>query len=173
MLVSLTEYLRSAARRALDTVPLDVRLIQRFANILYAISSHHEINSKTFKLYTLETAKLYVSLYPWYYMPSSVHKILIHGADIVHYALLPMGQLSEEAAEAKNKDLRKYREHHSRKCSRLNTNEDILHMLLVSSDPYLSTMRKLPTRTITQLPDEVHEEFSETEGKTDKTDEDL
>lgn len=63
-------------------------------------------------------------------------------------------------------------------------------MLLVSSDPYLSTMRKLPTKTITQLSDEVksllilnlcnsddmdhddlevHEEFSE----TDETDEDL
>lgn len=67
-------------------------------------------------------------------------------------------------------------------------------MLLVSSDPYLSTMRKLPTKTITQLSDEVksllilnlcnsddmdhdglevHEEFSETEGETDETDEDL
>lgn len=67
-------------------------------------------------------------------------------------------------------------------------------MLLVSSDPYLSTMRKLPTKTITQLSDEVksllilnlcnsddmdhddlevHEEFSETDGETDETDEDL
>lgn len=73
-------------------------------------------------------------------------------------------------------------------------------MLLVSSDPYLSTMRKLPKKTITQLSEEVKsllilnvcnddddalvnmdhddddddlevdEEFSETE---DETDEDL
>lgn len=67
-------------------------------------------------------------------------------------------------------------------------------MLLVSSDPYLSTMRKLPKKTIPQLSEEVKsllilnicnddelvnmdhddlevdEEFSETE---DETDEDL
>jgi len=85
------KFFKNAETSAIIT-GLDVRLIQRFANILYAISSHHEINSKTFKSYTLETAKLYVSLYPWYYMPSSVHKILIHGADIVQYALLPMGK---------------------------------------------------------------------------------
>lgn len=36
-------------------------------------------------------------------MTSTMHKILIHGAVITKNALLPIGQLSEEAAEARNK----------------------------------------------------------------------
>lgn len=55
------------------------------------MASGHEVNIPKFELYTKDTAKLFISLYPWYYMPSSVHKILIHGADVINAALLPMG----------------------------------------------------------------------------------
>lgn len=71
-------------------------------------------------------------------MPASVHTILIHGATVIESALLPIAkiyktnkskfkiinenlylrQLSEEAQEARNKDYKKYREHHLRKISR-------------------------------------------------------
>lgn len=79
-------------------------------------------------------------------MPSSVHKILIHGADIIQYfGMLPIGKLSEEASESRNKDFRTYREHHSRKVSRIASNEDILNNLLLSSDPKLALVRpRLP-----------------------------
>jgi len=43
-----------------------------------------------------------VDLYPWYNMPSSVLKILIHGADIINHMGLPNGMISEEAHEARN-----------------------------------------------------------------------
>lgn len=52
-------------------------LIERFWNILFAMSSGHEINVSEFKTYTIDTGKLFVSVYPWYYMLSCVHKI--HG----------------------------------------------------------------------------------------------
>ena len=74
-----------------------------------------------FREYCLETARLYVELYPWYYMPSSMHKILIHGADICEASPLPMGKLTEEAQECRNKDLKRFRERHSRKCDRSGT----------------------------------------------------
>jgi len=54
-----------------------------------------------------------------------------------------LGKLSEEAQEARNKDYNNIREHHTRKNSRLNTNEDLLHTLLVSSDPYISSIRNI------------------------------
>ena len=41
--------------------------------------------------------------YPWYYMPVTLHKLLIHGEAIVDRALQPVGTLSEEAQEATNK----------------------------------------------------------------------
>lgn len=66
---------------------------------------------------------------------------------IEHFGVIPIGKLSEEASEARNKDFRKYREHHSRKFSRIATNEDIMNNLILSSDPKLSYLRsKLSTR---------------------------
>ena len=57
-------------------------------------------------------------------MPPTVHKLLIHGADISKEAILPVGQLSEDALESRNKDIRKLRLHNTRKISREATNED-------------------------------------------------
>lgn len=99
-----------------------------------------------FANYLDETAQLYVELYGWYFMPSSIHKLLLHGGEIIkHFNILPIGKLSEEASEARNKDFRKLREHHTRKFCRGATNQDIFNGFIVSSDPYLSSIR--PTLT--------------------------
>jgi len=59
--------------------------------------------------------------------------------------------MSEEAQEARNKDLKNIREIYSRKYSRIETNEDLLHGLLVSSDPLISSLRKLPFKIISSF----------------------
>lgn len=128
---------------------VDETLIERFYVILQALSSGLPIDPKQFGDYALETAKLYVKKYNWYYMPSSVHKILIHGESIInHFAVLPIGQLSEDAQESRNKDYKRYRLHHSRKCSRSATNEDVFNRLLYTSDPYVTSIRKPPVKLI-------------------------
>lgn len=72
-------------------------------------------------------------------MSASVQKVLVHGKDIIaNFGLLPIGILSE-VAESRNKDLRQYREHHSRNF-RKSTNKDILNYFLISSDAYISTI---------------------------------
>jgi hypothetical protein len=87
-------------------------------------------------------------------MPASVHKVLVHGADIISGAILPIGQLSEEAQESRNKDLNSFRRSHSRKMSRSSTNEDVFNLLPVSSDPLISSLRKLLKKaTKTYLPE--------------------
>lgn len=43
-------------------------------------------------------------------MPISVHKLLIHGPEIIASVLLPIGQLSEDAQKARNKDIKSSRE---------------------------------------------------------------
>ena len=75
-------------------------------------------------------------------MAQSVHKVLIHGHDIIKSLTLPMGLTSEEAQEARNKDFKSYRENFSRKTSRKATNTDLINRLLVSSDPVISSLRK-------------------------------
>jgi hypothetical protein len=62
------------------------------------------IDDKTLFVHLL-VISVFVKEYPWFYMPPSVHKVLVHGADIVSGAILPVGQLSEEAQESRNKDL--------------------------------------------------------------------
>lgn len=88
---------------------------------------------------------LYLKHYSWYYMPS-VHKVLCHGKAVISSYVLPIGQLSEEAQEARNKDNRKYRELFTRKTSRIHTNMDLANRLLVSSDPLITSLRKMPKR---------------------------
>lgn len=134
---------------------IDEALIKRFHIVLTTIACGHEVDSEKFQKYCLNTAELYVSLYPWYYMPQSVHKILIHGGILVNSSILPIGQMSEEAQEARNKDSKHIREHHSRKFSRQQTMEDMIHMLLISSDPYITSIRKPIKRNNKNLPQEV------------------
>ena len=72
------------------------------------------------------------------YMPASVHKILIHGARVIDAAILPIGQLSKEAQEARNKDIKRYREHNTRKCSRKSGMIDLFNHHLVFRSGYFS-----------------------------------
>ena len=50
-------------------------------------------------------------------MPVTLHKILLRGPDLMRHFLSPIGQYSEEAAEARNKDLRNIRQFKARKIS--------------------------------------------------------
>ncbi|CAH1110137.1 unnamed protein product [Psylliodes chrysocephalus] len=55
-----------------------------------------------FKSYALETVEELVKNYPWYYLPASVHKIILYGSEVIDRVLLSIGELLEEAAEFLN-----------------------------------------------------------------------
>jgi hypothetical protein len=74
--------------------------------ILEVISSGHKINTEKYSKYGTDTAEMYVRLYPWHPMTPPMHKILIHGAIVIENALLPIGHISEDSAEARNKYFR-------------------------------------------------------------------
>lgn len=65
-----------------DITGIDHQLIERFSIILQTLSCEYHLNFEKFENYCYETAELYINLYDWYYMPPSVHKILLHGASI-------------------------------------------------------------------------------------------
>lgn len=71
--------------------------------------------------------------------------------------------MSEEAQESRNKDLKRTRTDHSRKRSRQETNEDIFNYLLVSSDPYITNIRKKTLKREILLLDEAVELLAEHE----------
>lgn len=125
---------------------IDQNLIYRCNVILRTLNCNYQINSSRFGQYAYETAQMYVNLYEWYPMPPTVHKILMHSKEVIDHFLLPIGQLGEDAQEARHKEIRYYREHNTRKISRKFTNEDLFNVLLVSSDPLISSLRVLPPR---------------------------
>lgn len=134
---------------------IDINLIQRFSVILRTISSGYDIDPVKFGKYCTETTYFYNKLYSWFYMPVTVHKILYHGTEIIKSFLLPIGQLSEEAMKARNKHFRQYREQHTKKISRISNNEDLLHALLVSSDPFITSHMTEKPRKSNSLPFEI------------------
>lgn len=141
----------NSARRFFDEYEISSRitrvdstLLKRLGVILKVINTNFEIDSEKFNQYAQETAQLYVEKYPWFYMPKSMHQILIHGGDVISYLLVPIGSLSEEAQETRNKDNKRLRIYHTRKTSRISGNEDLMHGLLASSDPCIVGLRKEP-----------------------------
>lgn len=79
-------------------------LIQRCGTVLQLMACGRNVDSEAFGLNCEPTARLCVKLYPWYYLPVSVHKVLVHGSDIIKHFLVPIGQLAEKAQEVKNKE---------------------------------------------------------------------
>lgn len=74
--------------------------------------------------------------------------------------------MSEEAQEARNKDFKNIREHHTRKINRVLQNEDLIKMLIVSSNPYISSLRVMKKKKLPDLDDDVRS-LIELDGNND------
>lgn len=129
------------AERVSQLIGVEKDVIERLYTVLQIISCEKEVDIDKFQAFCIETAKKCVSTYPWYKIPPSVHKVLIHGCDIMKEFDAPMIWFSEEAQEAQNKVFRKARCDHSRMHQRTATNQDIIHYELLLSDPLISSLR--------------------------------
>lgn len=138
---------------------IEKNLITHFSIILRVLSSGYPIDIETYKVLLDETRELYINLYGWYYMPSTVHKVLVHGCEIIDAFSLPIGQLSEDALEARHKEVRKNRLSHTRKCSRESSNKDLMTVLLLTSEPLISNQRKTTTKHKNIKKDEEIQKF--------------
>lgn len=123
---------------AADITGVDRRLIYNFSLILRILSCGRFININLFHKLLQDTWQLYIDLYSWYYMPVTVHKILVHGIGYVRYSTSPLGLLSEEAIESCHKIIRSNRLKHTRKCGRVESNRDLIQYLILQSDPVIS-----------------------------------
>ncbi|KAJ8717246.1 hypothetical protein PYW08_005645 [Mythimna loreyi] len=108
---------------------------------MVTLSCSLPVDADKFGDFCKTVASKYVAEYGWYPMTVTMHKILIHGKDIINSSALLVGLLSEQAGEARNKFWRYDREHHSRKSDREKTMLDLFHRALESSDPEISYIR--------------------------------
>ncbi|GBM19367.1 hypothetical protein AVEN_195999-1 [Araneus ventricosus] len=137
------KYFRHPEKTA-EITGVEFNLIKRLGIHLECINCNTKINLDKFAEFTRVTQDIYLQNYSWYPMPVSLQKILFHGRNITEACILPIGSYSEEAQEARNKLNRQYRELFIRKSSRINTNTDLLHRLLIISDPYIASLRAAP-----------------------------
>lgn len=72
---------------------LNEELVVNFRDILIAITLTEPIDPEQFRQICFDTARLWINNYSWYNMPCSVHKILIHGSDVMSNSILPLGSL--------------------------------------------------------------------------------
>jgi hypothetical protein len=130
-------------------------LLDDLHTLCIVLSSNLSINAELLRDFCKNLAHKYVATYPWYPMTVTLHKILIHGADIIQSCKIPIGMLSEQAAESRNKYWRRDREQHARKMSRVQTMIDLFHRALETSHPLITQLgiqERRKSKKITPLP---------------------
>ncbi|CAH2101195.1 unnamed protein product [Euphydryas editha] len=101
---------------------ITLKLIERFSVILEVISSGHRMNTEKFTTYCHDTALLYVELYSWHPMSPTVHKAP-WWLNMPYYKSEPC-QKRQPRPEINN----------------------VLNVLLLTSDPYLPSIRLKPQK---------------------------
>lgn len=119
---------------------LDLELLESLHTILIAINCEFAIDSLKFKKFSEKTIRSYMLHYPWYPMSPTLHKILVHGSQIIAASVMPVGCLGENASEARNKFYKRDRRMHARQNSRINNMMDVFQRSMDSSDPLISSI---------------------------------
>ena len=117
-----------------DITGVNATLIYRLHVLCCVINCDHTINKMALKRYGEETARLWVLLYGWCYMPVTVHQLCFHAWESLRLTRLPLSFLSEQTLESTNKLFKQDRLHHSRKTSRLDSIMDQFHRQCERSD---------------------------------------
>ena len=73
----------------------------------------------------------------WYSLPPTLHRVFVHGKDIIKATPVAIGLTSEEGSEANAKFARNFLQHHTRKTFHKDTMFDLYHRLLDISDPFV------------------------------------
>jgi len=69
----------------------------------------------------------------------TVHSLVFNSAELIYQNnSVGLGELSEEALESANKDIRNFREFLSRKCGHLENITDVFNRLFIRSDPVIN-----------------------------------
>ena len=113
------------------------QLVKNIHTIWGTMASGYAIDGDKFGKLCEETKDMYLNdeKTKWYNIPPTLHKVLVHGKDIIENCPVPIGLTNEEASEANNKILRKVHSHHTRKTSWSDGMSDMYHRMMDISDP--------------------------------------
>ena len=117
-------------------------LVSNLDTIRRAFSSGHPIDSEELHKICQETLIQYKLDAGWYSLSPTLHRVLVHGKEIVQATPLAIGITSEEGSEANTKFARHFLKHHTRKTSNTNTIVDLFNRLMNISDPLVIAFSK-------------------------------
>ena len=124
-------------------VPLDLILVLR--KLCRGAASSRPIDPEKWKRAAEEFEEIYFDKFmshdkvtAWYFLPSTVHKQVKHGHEIIAALPVPPGLAGEEGAEAQNKHFRSIRKNLTCKKSAKRTLQDLFERLLAKSDPVMN-----------------------------------
>ena len=103
-----------------------------------------DINTNEFDALCEKTLKIYFSDAGWYNIPPTLHKVLVHGREIIEATPVAIGITSEEGSESNIKFARRFYKHHTRKNCQGNTMYDLFHRLMDVSDPIILSKQCIP-----------------------------
>ncbi|CAF3551969.1 unnamed protein product [Rotaria sordida] len=118
------------------------QLIQRYSIVLRAVSSTRSINVSKFKELTLGF-QIIIANQKWIDYSMTIHNLIFHSTELIERNNgVALGELSDEALESCNKDVRNYREFLSRKCGHIMNLTDVFNRLFIRSDPLIRKVIK-------------------------------
>ena len=113
-------------------------LMQLYSVILRAVSSTQLLIVDELRSLTRKFALFLAKEFTWVDYNITVHNLIFHSAELVEWNNgTGLGELSEEALESSNKDVRNYREFLARKCGHIPNLIDVFNRLFIRSDPVL------------------------------------
>ncbi len=139
------------------------QLVKNLQIIWSTLASGFAIDPDKFQALCDETKEIYFdqnSGVSWYNIPPTLHKVLVHGGELIKHCALPIGLTNEEAGEGNNKILRHVRLHHSRKSSWLDGMADLYHRLMDLSDPVILEITKKKTNSNFNKKKQLSEEIT-------------
>ena len=133
---------------------IDLELVQKMSNLLRMISSMQPQAPSKFAEEAEKFYALYKKKYAWKNLTPTIHKLIVHGAQIIEESILPIGRLCEDPIETCIREIRESRFRFARKHSRVNNLKDVFFFMNTKSD-ILVANEKITKQTFEDLVSEV------------------
>lgn len=118
---------------------IDEELIVRFRNIAIAVNVLDPINPYRLDNYCKQTYRHYLNLYAWCRIPTTIHQVLAHGAEVYIHAPPALIYLAEEIAEPLDIELKPRLTHHAQPRNVRIGLKDVFFRAMHGSDPIISS----------------------------------
>ena len=132
----------NAEKTASTICGVSTMLVSNLDIIRRTLASGQDIDPEKFHSFCKETLDEYMTSAKWYNIPPTLHKVLVHGKEIIKATPMPVGWTSEEGSESNTKFARRFHTSHTRKTSQEDTMSDLFNRLMDISDPVVVSYSK-------------------------------